>query len=237
MNTRRRFPLSGSPARHTSLATRHWLRAFTLIELLVVIGIISVLLVAVIPAVNSLSKSSGRKSAISNLTVIIEQARALALSDSRNTYVAFVAALPTTAPPTVTEDYSYRAYAVFEDDAVGVARAIQVTKWQKLPVGISFRNQNEPSGVGTCLTSVNNSTTATFAFSPIGGTITCPYIQFDSTGSVVQPTSVAPMRLVIFEGFVRAGSEVATAQDSTQQPVRDEIEIGRFNGRAKYVLR
>jgi prepilin-type N-terminal cleavage/methylation domain-containing protein len=211
--------------------------AFTLIELLVVMGIISLLLVAVIPAVNSLSKSSGRKGGISNLTTIIEQARSLALSDSRNAYVVFVAIVSPPAPASVIEEYSYRAYAVFEDDSAGTAHSIQVTKWQKLPAGLSFRNQNESSGTGTCLTSASNSATAAFAFSPTAGTITCPYIQFDSTGSVVQPTSAAPMRLVIFEGFVRSGNEVATAKDSTGQPVRDEIEIGRFNGRAKFVVR
>jgi hypothetical protein len=191
----------------------------------------------VIPAVNSLSKSSGRKGAISNLTTVIEQARSLALSDSRTTYVAFAAELPPTIPISVSEDYSYRAYAVFEDGATGTPHSIQVTKWQKLPTGISFRNQNETSGTGTCLTSTSNSTTAAFTFSPTGSTITSPYIAFDSTGSVVQPTSAAPMRLVIFEGFVRTGTEVPTARDSSQQPVRDEIQIGRYNGRAKYVVR
>ncbi len=215
-------------------------RAFTLIELMVVIGIISIMLVAVIPVVSSLSKSSGRKGAISNLTVIIEQARSLALSDSRKAYVAFATVLPPNAPPSVVEDYSYRSYAVFEDgaDAAGVPqpRAIQVTKWQKLPSGISFRNQDESAGTGTCLTSVTNSATAAFSFSPSGATITCPYIEFDSIGSVVQPASVAPMRLVVFEGSVRGGNEVATAHDASQQPVRDEIQIGRFNGRAKYVV-
>ena len=66
-----------------------FLAAFTLLELLVVVGIISVLLVAVIPAVNSLSKSSGRKGAISNLLGAIEQARAQAIKDGRRTYVVF----------------------------------------------------------------------------------------------------------------------------------------------------
>jgi prepilin-type N-terminal cleavage/methylation domain-containing protein len=211
--------------------------AFTLIELLVVMGIILLLAAALVPAVNSLSKSSGRKAAISNLTVIIEQARSLALSDARNVYVAFIAELPTTAAPSIIEDYSYRAYAVFEDDTNGNAHTVQVTKWQKLPVGISFRNQNETSGPGTCLTSTTNTVTASFTFTPIGTPAVCPYIEFDSTGAVVQPSTAAPMRLVVFEGFVRSGTEAATAKESTGEPVRDEIEIGRFNGRAKYVVR
>ena len=52
--------------------------AFTLLELLVVVGIVSLLLVAVIPAVTSLSKSSGGKAAVSNLMNALEQARSLA---------------------------------------------------------------------------------------------------------------------------------------------------------------
>src|SRR6188472_4764207 len=54
--------------------TRHV--GFTLIEMMVVIGIISIMLVAVIPIVSSLSKSSGRKGAVGNLLSAIEQARA-----------------------------------------------------------------------------------------------------------------------------------------------------------------
>lgn len=204
--------------------------AFTLFELLIVIGIISLLLITVLPAVNSLSKSGGRKGAISNLTIIIEQARSLALSDARNTYVAF------TGDVSLSE-YTYRSYAVFEDDATGVAHAIQVTKWQKLPTGISFRAQNEKTGTGTCLTSTSNNVTADFDFPPGAAKITCRYLGFDPTGSVIQPTSTAPMRLVIFEGLVKSGSEIATAREGSQEPVRDEIQVGRYNGRAKYVVR
>ncbi|MEP6810802.1 MAG: type II secretion system protein, partial [Chthoniobacterales bacterium] len=209
-------------------------RAFTLVELLVVIGIIAVLLAALVPAVTSLSKSKGRKGALGNLATVIEQGRALALADSRNTYIAF-ATIIQNAGTSVTDEYSYRSYAVFEDDAAGIPHNVQVTKWQKLPRGISFRSQNEPSGAGTSLTSNSNPSTAAFIFSPTAGTITCPYLQFDPLGSVAEPTSAAPMRLVIFEGSVNAGTETPTARDSSQQPVRDEISVGRYNGRAQYV--
>lgn len=211
--------------------------AFTLIELMVVIGIIALMLVALIPAVSSLSKSGGRKAAIGNLAILIEQARSLALADARNTYIAFVAALPSSASQAVVADYSYRAYAVFEDDANGNPHAIQTTKWQRLPTGISFRNQPEPTGPGTSLTTATNPATSTFPFALANGNITCPYLEFDSVGSVVQPNSAAPMRLVIFEGYVRGGSEVPTGRDSSHEPIRDEISIGRFNGRAEYVNR
>ena len=32
-------------------------------------------------------------------------------------------------------------------------------------------------------------------------------------------------------------TEVATAKDSAGLPVRDEIEVGRYSGRAKYVVK
>jgi prepilin-type N-terminal cleavage/methylation domain-containing protein len=213
-------------------------RAFTLLEMLVVIGIIAILLVAVIPAVNSISKSTGRKGAMSNVTSMIEQARSLALSDARNTYIAFATVLPAGATPQMIQDYSYRAYAVFEDTASGGGKA-QVSKWQKLPTGISFRNQDEPIGTGTCLTSTTNTTTTAFSFSPLGGatTITCPYIEFDSTGAIIQPSSAAPMRLVAFEGNVSGGTENPTARESGGDPVRDEVQVERFTGRVKYVIR
>lgn len=207
--------------------------------MLVVIGIIALLLVAVIPAVNSISKSTGRKGAMSNVTSMIEQARSLALSDARNTYIAFATVLPAGATPQMIQDYSYRAYAVFEDTASGTPHGIQVSKWQKLPTGISFRNQDEPTGTGTCLTSTTNPATTAFSFPPLGGTttITCPYIEFDSTGSIIQPTSVAPMRLVAFEGNVSGGTENPTARESGGNPVRDEVQVEKFTGRVKYVIR
>jgi prepilin-type N-terminal cleavage/methylation domain-containing protein len=213
-------------------------RAFTLLEVLVVLGILAIMLVAVLPAITSLSKSSGRKGAVSNIASIIEQTRSLALGDSRNTYVVFATGMPA-ASADILREYSYRAYAVFEDDATG-AQQIQVTKWQKLPTGISFRSQDEPGpGAGTCITSATNTEMLSFSFSPLGATatITAPYIKFDGTGSVVEPTTAGPMRIVVFEGTADATTEVATAKESTGLPVRDEVQVGRYSGRAKYVVK
>lgn len=215
-------------------------RGFTLVELLVVIGIISVMLVAIVPAVNSLSKGAGRKGAVGNLLSGVEQARALAITERRNTYVAFITSLPGSVPPSLAEEYSYRAWAVFADAPGGGAR-VQVTKWQQLPRGISFRSVEEPPEAdgrvaGTCITSTTNTQTGSFPFSPASVTITCPYLQFDLSGSVVQPTTPAPLRLVMFEGAVAADAERPTARDSANQPVRAEIQLAKFTGRAKTVI-
>ena len=76
--------------------------AFTLVEMLVVIVIISILLVAVIPAVNSLSKSSGGKAAVSNFMNVVEQARTLAITSGNATYVVFAdETLPPRSRPTL----------------------------------------------------------------------------------------------------------------------------------------
>ena len=45
------------------------------------------------------------------------------------------------------------------------------------------------------------------------------------------------MRLVVFEGSVIGANELVTARESTGDPVRDEIQVERFTGRAKYVVR
>jgi prepilin-type N-terminal cleavage/methylation domain-containing protein len=216
-------------------------KAFTLIELMVVIGVIALLLVLLAPTIGSLSKSTGRRGAVSNLTSIIEQTRALALSQSRTAYVAFVGEMPPNAPPAVVRDYAYRAFAVFQDSA-GAGKA-QVTKWQKLPEGISFRAEPEAAAagtpVGTSITATTNSATTLFPFAPLGSgqSIECRYIAFDATGTVIEPPVSAPLRLVIFEGRVNNAVEQPTARDADQQPVRDEIQIGRYNGRAKVVVR
>ena len=75
------LPSVNSEARH----------AFTLLELLVVIAIVSILLVAIVPAINTISKSTGRKATVSLLLGVIEQARAQAIKDGRATYVVFAA--------------------------------------------------------------------------------------------------------------------------------------------------
>src|SRR5690349_3780981 len=72
----------------------HVRNAFTLLEMLVVMGIIVLLLVALIPAVGPLSKSSGRKGAVNTVLGTIEQARAQAIKSGRPTYVVFPAQLP-----------------------------------------------------------------------------------------------------------------------------------------------
>lgn len=67
--------------------------AFTLVEMLVVIGIISILLVAVVPAFNSINSSRGFASAVEQVAAALESARAEAMATRTYVYVGFVNAI------------------------------------------------------------------------------------------------------------------------------------------------
>ena len=207
-------------------------RGFTLLELLVVIGIISILLVAVIPAVTSLSKSSGRKGAISNLLGAIEQARALAIKDGKSAYVAFATGSLPSAD--LQREYGYRAYAIFEDDATGNPN-VQVTNWKKLPTGVSLRAINRLASV-TSVTA--NGDQLNFPFTPAGSSaspLSFYCIEYNPSGEVLHPGSTNPIVLGLFEGLATQSSETVTSQkDSNGEPLAAEyISIARLTGRAE----
>jgi prepilin-type N-terminal cleavage/methylation domain-containing protein len=198
---------------------------FTLVEMLVVIGIISILLVATLPVVQSLSKSSGRKNAIGMLMGAVEQARAQAISDGRPTYLAFPAQ-PSGGGSSVTDtglirDYFYRSFAIFEDDATDpVANPkVQLTAYKSLPVGVSLRPE----------ISALPWTAAAFRFAPAGASAapSFPYLKFNANGEIESPPN-GVLALSVFEGSVNGTTE----QKTTAQLVADSISISRFTGRA-----
>jgi prepilin-type N-terminal cleavage/methylation domain-containing protein len=210
--------------------------AFTLLELLVVIGIISVLLVAIVPAVNSLSKSSGRKAAVSNFLTTLEQARSQAIKDGRSTYVG-LAAQPTGGTTGITDQnvisrYFYHAYAIFEDDPSDSTKPkVQVTPWKLLPTGISLRTEiSFPSASGTT-NAVWSSTD--LAFTPAGAsTQKFPFLEFDATGALIAPAgaNIGPILFRLFEGSV-----AGTTEHPTTAANKDEvISIAPVTGRATY---
>lgn len=195
--------------------------------MLVVIGIISILLVATLPVVQSLSKSNGRKAAIGMLMGAVEQARAQAISDGRSTYVAFPAQPPggasSVTDPKLIRDYFYRSFAIFEDDASDpVANPkVQLSAYKTLPVGVSVR-PTISSGPWVA---------SAFRFAPAGSTSApeFPYLKFNANGEVESPPN-GTVSLAVFEGSVNGAIEAKT----TVQLVADSLTISRYTGRALY---
>lgn len=198
--------------------------AFTLLELLVVIGIIAVLLAAIVPAINSLSKSGGRKVAVSNLLGAIEQARGLAVKDGQATYVVFPDTLPAGTDTNTTQRYAYRSYAIFEDDLANPGAPKQITPWQSMATGISLRSGS--------LNYLANS--ISFTFTPLNATASFPFLKFNAQGEVDPSTTrnasatTGTIEFGVFEGFADANGD----KDTSAGKSTESISVARLTGRA-----
>jgi type II secretory pathway pseudopilin PulG len=187
-------------------------------------GIISLLLVAVVPVVTSLSKAHGQKAAISNVMNLLEQARSLAVSTGSPTYVVF-------ADQTTPEKYRDKAYIVFKEDSQTFT-PVAVSKWNFLPTGISFQPN---AGL---LTGPTATPAVTFTCPGELGTtpLALPFIKFDSNGMVAFPTNPNILFANVFAGSVDQNG-VPTYTDQNQKSTQkfDQVAIARFTGRARYV--
>ncbi len=194
-------------------------------------------MVALLPAVNSLSKSSGRKAAVSNLLGAIEQSRSQAMRDGRSTYIAFAAQPSDSTNTNITSNiildrYFYHSYAIFEDDPASATNPkIQLTPWKVLPTGISLRTEISFSSANTRTNAKWSS--SDFAFTPGGSTAQkFPFLSFDSTGALTSPTpvNIGSISLRLFEGSV-----TGTFEHPTSSANKDEtISIAPVTGRAVY---
>jgi prepilin-type N-terminal cleavage/methylation domain-containing protein len=224
-----------APAFTLAPALRGRVRAFTLIEMLVVLGMIVILLSAVIPAVTSLSKANGRKAAMANLLGGIEQARAEAINTSQATYVVFPTFGAGTAQSTL-DRYSYKSYAIFEDNAANPGSVKQLTGWKSLPTGVALRSAGTAalSNLAPTASPTPSPPTPTFTFTPdTSATPVYQYLKFNVNGEVEAPA--ANVLLGVFEGYVSNGTEVVTSgKDANGNPAAVEyIAVAQFTGRAE----
>ena len=204
-------------------------RGFTLVELLVVMGIIAMMLVALVPAVTSLSKSGGRRAARDSLLGGIEQARAEAIKSGQATYVVFP--MFSNGMQSTLDRYNYRSYAIFEDNAASPGNVKQLTDWKSFPAGVALR------AAGTAaLSNLADPATlippVTFSFTPDTSATPFRCLKFNSNGEVQTPA--ANVLLAVFEGYVYNGSEVATTKDGSGNPSAVEyVMVSQFTGRAE----
>jgi len=114
------------------LLLRKLTNAFTLVEMLVVIAIIAILSGLMVPAVQGLMGTSGRRGALNTVTAVLEQARIAAIESGGNAYVGF----PTTAQDATN---GFSQLIIFRDPRPGEAAPVALTRWQRLPTGVFFQ--------------------------------------------------------------------------------------------------
>src|SRR5438552_6196823 len=216
---------------HRSPITHHAIRAgFTLLELLIVLGIIAMMLVALVPAVTSLSKSGGRRAARDSLLGGIEQARAEAIKSGQATYVVFP--MFSNGMQSTLDRYNYKSYAIFEDNAASPGSVKQVTPWKPLPTGVALRATGT-AALANLADPVSLNPAPTFGFTADTGTTPAfRCLKFNSNGEVEAPAT--NVLLGVFEGYVSNGIEVATTKDGSGNPSAVEyIAVAQFTGRAE----
>ncbi len=216
--------------------------AFTLVEMLCVMGIMLTMLAMVVPALNDVLGSKGRKGAVSILLNTFEQARVAALEQSTDVYVGFAdGGIP--GQEAKTKDFPYTRFIVFrnsiaEIDGATAPRYIALTKWQSLPKGISFKSGTGLlNGSGATPTAHKLPIAPVDKFPSITSDYSMPVLQFSNTGIIRQPTS--RLELYIYEGFWGGSgtTDVFTRRrgqsDTDGTSLYERIKFARYTGRAE----
>ncbi len=192
---------------------------FTLIEMIAVMAVIAVATAAILPAVSSVGKASSRRAAVTLTLGALDQARALALSNSTNYYLAF-ASNDSDWP----EEYRSRAFAVYEEvfnpeGAPGNQYVwLPVGDWTKLPTGIAFN---------PAATTVFNGPTKDFYCGTLGREIKAAYFKFNGIGGLDEPTDSAHAHVRIFEGFLDAAGKLTFTNKSGEEVIKVSLVTGR----------
>lgn len=199
--------------------------AFTLLEMLIVMGIMLVVLAFSVPVITGLSKSNNLNSGARLVANLLTIARSEAIN--RRALIRFEVA--TTWP---TSDYAsaYRKMTLFQHD-VATATDTQITKWETLPVGISFQptdptvgNANPPAGgYFFALKQTSN-------LSVGGQPVTTAYIEFLPTGALNIDAGQSPVRMRVVPGFLPSAAAITPTLTSTSNWMDASIDslVGRI---------
>jgi prepilin-type N-terminal cleavage/methylation domain-containing protein len=165
-------------------------RAFTLIELLVVIAVMIILMAAMLPAIKSMTRNNNQKQAVNQITIMLAQARSVAISQRRQTGVVFFEETAANASPYTP---SQTAAQIFIEDPDQTTTKyptprdpdntffIQYAAKTYLPVGVMVATLND----------------ATAKQITTGGSASgsCRAIMFDSNGQLVLRNGLARANL------------------------------------------
>jgi prepilin-type N-terminal cleavage/methylation domain-containing protein len=224
--------LSSSHAIRTSYSAHRKTRALTLIELLAVIAIITILMSLLAPSFSALGGSARRRGAIDQLLTTFDQARVAAMRNASKVYIGFA----DFAFPVI--DMRYRSYIVFRPrlkhdqpscNAAGASQFVYLTKWRRLPQGISIKSEMK-SIVGETGASVSVGPLDKFPNLTTGN---LPVVVFNHIGGISQPSTSNLLKLYIYEGHFKGGRDIPA---QANRHAFDVISIARFTGRPRLEL-
>ncbi len=224
--------------------------AFTLMEMLVVMGVISILLVTVLPAFKGMGRAAGQRGAVGTMLGAIDRARIMAISDGLSTYVVF--ACPAASGTSLKPDLIGAAYAIYEDQDNITFKPVQRTPWIRLPTNVAFKITDDGGSHSSVTSRIliapgqSNSdpvfpVTASALAGGSGATnVQLPYWKFDATGAVDEQDARF-LRVLMFPGIIDATAhEIPTSNNggagNTTKAAFYEIDVNAATGRAKFVL-
>ena len=214
--------------------------------------------------VRGFNSTTNRHAAVGTLMGILDQARTVAVSDGRATYIVFMSAPrgQDQSNAGVPARMWGRAYTLFEDPVLqdtSTASSFlpqQRSAWLYLPTGIAFKCDDGTDATTASLTATQTTSNDPQFTVPVPGSsakaLSLPYVKFDATGQIVNaagqvlnpgdPTDQQKLRILLFEGTTSsAGAEVATRRSAgtTGNNIRfafDEIMLKPTTGRAQYTF-
>lgn len=222
----------GDFVKQLRLGWRSSLQAFTLPELIAVTGIMVTLVALLVPIAKDVLQQQSRKSAVNMLLNAFEQARVLALENSGAVYVGFAdAGIPDSGPGMRNEGFPYTRFILFHETSLDLAASVPgtppyvpLTKWLKLPDGISFSNKS-PILTGATIFLAKDARFPAITSADYN----MPVLKFNNAGMIETPST--KLWLFIYEGFVADGQNVFTRPNNNH--LFERISFSRFTGRAQ----
>jgi prepilin-type N-terminal cleavage/methylation domain-containing protein len=189
---------------------------FSLVELLVVLSIIAVLGVLTVPALSGLTGAGGMNSAVSGISLVLDQARTYAMA--HNTYV-WVGFTKTTSPVQVT--VAAVAGTTGQSTDIQTSNYTPIMKIQNYPNFELDPNVKNLSGMPTTttgVTEIENSTESHFTEQFMGTSTTFVYVvQFNAQGEASVNTTannLVRIGLAPVYGSTMSSSNLAAIQVS-----------------------
>ena len=191
----------------------------------------AILSAAAVPAISGMLSGPATKTAVNELMGAFEQARVAAMENGVNAYVGFAAddaALPA--------DSQYRSYIIFRDkteEDVSNYSYIQMSKWQRLPQGVSFKSTpfTTPGILDSLQTDSQGQPVVYTGIPTPGGSVpaaglTFPVVEFTPTGAI--SSSATDLSVYLYQGAYTNGHDQFTP---SLQPYLDRMSLAHYTGR------